>query len=193
MADILEAYRWPLVVFGLAVIAVVVFREQIAGLLGRSRKVPTPFGALIVDQELPDDVQEFVGGLQEVLQAQRADLEEKQRTIEEWQGLATQYSTGWWYEQTYRVIFGSQIALLQRLNVSRAGAVADELDVHYQLHLALARIGGPAYRISREQYLNFLCEAGLVEAEGDRYRISEWGRGFLVYLIQAGISPFKPY
>ena len=182
---------WPLAAVCIIIVFLVFFRDDIRALLRRVRQVPTPFGPLMADQEVPDNVEGFVA--RETYEEARTELEASSKTAEQWKQLATEYWTTYWYEQAYRQIYGTQLKLLQDLNVRPHGATADELDGYYQGHLALMRASYPTYHISREQFLSFLESAEFIEQDSYRYVTTVWGQGFLQYLTRARIPLFKPY
>ena len=95
------------------------------------------------------------------------------------------------YVEIYLLIFGSQLELLQALNVQTSPVESEFLNFFY---ITANRQYPDFYKsYSFESYTNFLISAGLVKSENGKYLITALGRGFLAYLTQTGKSTNKAF
>jgi len=89
------------------------------------------------------------------------------------------------FEQAYQTIFGSQIALLRRLNQCRfEGLSQDDLNVHYIA--VVERYPDIFATWSLEHYMNYLISNNGVVVSNGRYFITDIGIAFLAWLAWAG-------
>ena len=88
-------------------------------------------------------------------------------------------------------IFGSQLRLLQELNV-QPGPVESEFLISFYDR---AKQQYPDYYKSStfERYLKFLKSVALINTENGKYSITGVGRGFLLFLTESGISTNRLY
>lgn len=95
------------------------------------------------------------------------------------------------YSEINHLIFGSQIALLQALNVQPDPVETQFLVSYYES----AKQQYPEFyeNSSFEIYLNFLKSSGLVNTKDGKYFITVLGRGFLAYLAESGSSTKRLY
>jgi hypothetical protein len=97
----------------------------------------------------------------------------------------------WYYEKTYRIIFGSQIRCLRQLNVNKVlGATAQDIESYWKEYRERAKAISGAYEF--DQFIGFLVNARLAEKRGDRYFITELGVGFLQWITAEGVDD-KPW
>ncbi len=88
------------------------------------------------------------------------------------------------YSEMYHVIFGSQLLLLQSLNVQSKPVEPQFLVTFYES----AKYQYPEFykTYTFENYINFLKSVGLINTENGNYFITVLGRGFLTYLAETG-------
>jgi hypothetical protein len=88
------------------------------------------------------------------------------------------------YSEAYNLIFGSQILLLQALNMQREPVESLFLITFYES----AKNQYPEFYSSYtfESYINFLKAVGFINTENGKYFITVLGRGFLTYLVETG-------
>ncbi len=90
------------------------------------------------------------------------------------------------FERIYRIIFGSQIVLLEQLrDVGGAGSM--EL-VNSIYDAAANTYPEPYSRYTREQWLDFLVTNELIEKVDDAVSLTEPGQEFLPYITTRGYS-----
>ena len=95
------------------------------------------------------------------------------------------------YSEINNLIFGSQLALLQALNIQPSPVESDFLVSFYES----AKQQYPEFyeSYSFEAYVNFLKSVGMVNTEEGRYFLTVLGRGFLGYLVESGINTRRYY
>ncbi len=90
------------------------------------------------------------------------------------------------FEMSYRIIWGSQLSLLNYLNSQPDGQPAEALRPFY---VSASSQYPESYKTySFEQWLGFLKSQLLVREDGGQIRITVRGREFLTYLTRMGIS-----
>ena len=95
------------------------------------------------------------------------------------------------YAATNSLIFGSQIELLQALNIQNNPVESAFLLSFYE---GAKREYPDAYANSTfESYINFIKTFGLINTEDGKYFITVLGRGFLTYLTESGINTKRAY
>jgi hypothetical protein len=93
-------------------------------------------------------------------------------------------------EFVYRLIFGSQIALLKTIN-TRGGGMP-EADAH-QFYQTVASSYPDIFPADQpEPYLNFLIRQNLIFRQDGHFLLTDFGREFLVWLAQSGAFENKP-
>lgn len=102
---------------------------------------------------------------------------------------ASSFTDLWRQEQHYRLIFGSQIAFLNHLNLFGSqdfASVKSFFDLHGESPAPI-----PAYNF--ENWLGFmLSNRDIVLADG-RYTLTPLGKRFLVWMKEAGVVEQKPF
>ena len=95
------------------------------------------------------------------------------------------------YERVNSDIFGSQIDLLRSLNSVTIPAKLSSLKLFYDD----ATMKYPEFykNYSFKAYTNYLLNMGLVEQCDDGYRITKFGTGYLVYIVEKGLTGFRHY
>jgi hypothetical protein len=95
------------------------------------------------------------------------------------------------YAEINHLIFGSQLALLQALNVQPQPVEPEFLVSFYES----AKQQYPDFyeTYSFEGYVNFLKTVGMVNTESGKYFITVLGRGFLMYLAESGSNMRRHY
>jgi hypothetical protein len=205
MAGLLIALKWPLTVVVIVGIIIFALRSAIARLVDRisevdwgTRKVraggtpqqsntlPEPGAA--PPQLLGDPaVEAAVVHIRREMQLERIpDPAERERRLLQ---LTAQASLSWLCERTYRMIFGSQIRALQSMNVT--GPVPREVvQVDYDI---AARGNSELYdRYPFDSWFGFLTGSGLIVVQDDLVHITDFGRVFLVYMVQQGLETITP-
>lgn len=95
------------------------------------------------------------------------------------------------YIIVYNQIFGSQISALQSLNIQKEPIGADVLCIFYT---AAHEKSPDLYKnYSFQQYLDYLTGSGLVGVDERGYFITNYGRGFLMFLSETGITTNKAF
>ncbi|MFH1956981.1 MAG: hypothetical protein ABIJ15_00715 [bacterium] len=97
-----------------------------------------------------------------------------------------------WFEKTYYMLFGSQIALLKSLNETPSGLTKHFISYRF---FETVRNQYPKAFLSWsvDNYLNFLITSNLILPENDKLVITVVGREFLTWLTKSGYSEFKEY
>ena len=95
------------------------------------------------------------------------------------------------YIITYSQIFGSQISALQSLNIQKAPVGADILSLFYATaHQQYSEV----YKTySFQQYLDYLTASGLVGVNENGYFITNYRRGFLMFLSETALTTNKAF
>jgi hypothetical protein len=95
------------------------------------------------------------------------------------------------FSEINHLIYGSQLALLQALNVQPDKVESEFLASFFEG----AKKQFPDFykSYSFENYLNFLKATGLVNTEGGKYFITVLGRGFLRFITENGINTNRIY
>ncbi|MBJ2124798.1 hypothetical protein [Flavobacterium sp. IB48] len=91
-------------------------------------------------------------------------------------------------EKIHALIFGSQIRLLQRLNYSYSESKSD-LKQYYDDAVKKNSEGYNDY--SYENYLNFLVINDLVKIDNETVSITDYGKDFLRYIVEANLTVEK--
>lgn len=92
------------------------------------------------------------------------------------------------FEKIYDIIYGSQIRLLQRLNYSKT-ETKDELKFYYEIAVKNNPEGYKKY--TYDNYLNFLYQNGLINIVNDNITITDAGKDFLRYIVEANLTVEK--
>jgi hypothetical protein len=93
-------------------------------------------------------------------------------------------------ERTYRQIFGSQIALLHTMQ----GLLPMSSDQIRSFYDDAARNYPEPYKdFPFERWSGFLTSSGLIAERNGRYEITNYGRAFLKYLLDARLTANKPF
>jgi len=94
-------------------------------------------------------------------------------------------------EQVYRIIFGSQIALLKQLNIALS-LTRDQLESFYGTAKAQFPLLYDTY--SFEQYLHYLQAFNLISTQDNKqYFITDEGKAFLQWIVSVGAPESKPF
>lgn len=95
------------------------------------------------------------------------------------------------YSEINHQIFGSQIAILQALNI-QAEPVKPEF---FKSFFDGAKKKYPEFyeSYSFESYVNFLKATGMLNIKNGKYFLTVLGRGFLAFLAESGINVKRPY
>ena len=206
----MSEFAWPAVVLIIAFVFIFTFREELSGVIKHAKKL----GAGGIETHEPQvEQQQQVVQLQEnqkavekalqifdnplVLEAEeliRRDLEGYQLNTSESRGKAliralASTNIKMHFEQTFSVIWASQMTLLHHLNSAANGTTEAEVQSFYES----AKAAFPAYYTTYTfaQWIVFLGESKFVENRNDRVFISVAGREFLKYLVSVGrLGPY---
>ena len=96
-----------------------------------------------------------------------------------------------WFEKTYSLIFGSQIALLKSLSANFSGFSFDDITTYYESFKKQHPVEYNIWNI--DNYLNFLFSSNLIVRNREIIQITESGREFLMLLTKAGYTEFKSF
>lgn len=206
----MEHFAWPIATLVFGIFFVVLFRQQIGNFLTRvnsvSREglstVPSSNKRNVEQQaDAPDskDVQSLLQSFDSpaLLHHERllfSDLEaRKLDSSSDTTKVLVRYlaKTRLFLacEFVYRLIFGSQIALLKRINELGGKMTAAETRAFYD---AVSRLHPDVFPANHsEPYLDFLLRQGLVSSKEDHFHLTDFGREFLTWLVHSGASENK--
>ncbi len=197
----MQQLNWPTAVLIIAIAALFVFRQPIAGWLGRIGGVKIGslrVGAIATSPQVGDSPR--TASTEELLRAFDSvvmrNCEDKIRQDLADRGLGDQSDTvrvlirhlaatqiALSLERIDRLIFGSQLMLLQFLNTLQGAS-------HEQAKLIYGEVASTHSEFydtySYEDWLGFLVGAGLISNDGDEISITQVGREFLSYLTLLG-------
>jgi hypothetical protein len=206
----MEYLVWPIAVVAFGVFFVLLFRAQIAGFLTRVKSVGrhgvstlAPAGQHSIEQQADaptsKEVQELLQSFDSPsllhqervliadLQARGLDSSSDTTKVLVRHLAKTRLNLG--CEFVYRLIFGSQIALLKNINTMGGGM--SEADAH-QYYQAVASAYPDIFPADQpEPYLDFLVRQSLLFPKDRHFLITDFGREFLVWLAQCGASENK--
>ena len=95
------------------------------------------------------------------------------------------------FEQVHNLIFGSQIALLKKLNeVAGQGKSSDFITAHFEYIRGLYPTSFDG--CSLDQYLGFLLGRSLITTKGNVYHITNLGVEYLTWMTRNGKGEDKP-
>lgn len=87
------------------------------------------------------------------------------------------------FERAYSVIFGSQIRLLKLLNEQRSGYTEETVREYFEQQES----NFPALQGKKSEYFYYLCHTyPLVEIKEGSFFITDWGVGFLEWMVKHG-------
>jgi len=195
---ILTLFAWPIALVVLGVVALLIFRRDIAALIGRTKKVSKEGLETYEHQPAPPSAEkkgaeEFFKSYDNPLLLEAEQIIEKdlrQRAIEGAdrektliRALATANITQH-FERLYNMIWASQLSCLRYLNPRGLGAERGELIPIYEASKTLYPDLYKDY--SFDQWLGFLQRMNVVTERERRLFITVAGREFLKYLIATG-------
>lgn len=187
---------------GLLAFAIVYLRDPIAEALKRLSRAQTPIGTVELGPPTEQSQEPAIATAAEAVSAPTSPLKwipgstptevvrelmkpylsgEKPRNDDI--DLAFYWLVSWGFEWVYRVIWGTQIQLLQRVDVADEISLADAKSFY-----KTSRQKGNAGQ-TFEQYMGFLMSQGLLAAKPDGlgYKRTPVGHQFLVYLQSQSI------
>jgi len=201
----MEKFAWPMAVLFLGIGFMIIFRRPLEALISRIQSISRE-GIQTSQTQLPPDkktstAEELMRSfdsplLRETEKDIKKDLEER--------GLANsldaipvlirhfaQLKIYLWFEYYYQQIWGSQLAILNYLNVSPTGETMETLVSFYT---AAAKLYPAAFqKYPFKSYLDFLITCKLIVEENGRFKITVLGREFLTYLASTGKTTNKLY
>ena len=87
------------------------------------------------------------------------------------------------FEQIYAVIFGSQIKLLDKLNEAHKQGISIS-EVSTYINDVRRSYPDTLGKWHDEQYLNYLISSSLIAKDGSRYKITNVGTEFLIWMAR---------
>lgn len=198
MDKLIALVAWPAVALIGVIVFLLLFRNPIATLIARTRRIGIGAGGLEAYETQPSPPSELNKANAELVtnldspllpQAQQLIIKDlHDRNIhapeEREQALIRALAAAnisVWFEQIYTICWASQISCLRYLNSRDGGADTSELRPFYDA----AKVTYPAWYANYpyENWLAFLRNVKLVIADGSRYSITVAGREFLKYMI----------
>ena len=208
MEEILKALGWPHFSFLFALVFVLLFRSQLAGLISRVTSIgkegvkvaPTPEAQR--EKQRTEAVQELLlaigdsivlrdveGRIQSDLENRGLELEGDTTKVLIKHLAAAQILLE--FEQVHNLIFGSQIFLLKKLNEVAGQGQKREYVLAYFEHVR-EMFKSDLNDWSFEQYMAFLIGRSLVTVNVDTYHITNLGVEYLTWLARSGRSENRP-
>lgn len=202
----MEKFAWPAVLLVLGILFMLIFRRQLGALIDRiqsiSREGIQTSQTQLSRDRMPSSAEELMRSFDSPL------LKETEKEIEEdlkKRGLANstdaipvlirhlaQLRIYLWFEYCYLQIWGSQLTILNYLNVDHpTGVTMDVLESSYTNAAKLYPHAFQNYPFA--VYLNFLVACQLIVEEDGRFKITVFGREFLTYLANTGKTTNKLY
>lgn len=183
--EVIKAVIWPLT----ALCIVLKFKDQIKALILKIIKIPTPFGSLEAQSQEQENEQEIKNALAEEIKSQKRIQSKLVELQENTKKNADLNFLLYHFERTYRLIFGSQLEILDLLSKNRS------LSLRFLIMKYRTTNWYPSYLF--ENYIGFLITSGFVAydaRDSGSYSITPFGNLFLKYLRDNGISLTKiPY
>ncbi len=175
----INVLAWPVTV----VVILYFLKSEIKGLINRiiGGKLPggvefnSPLNQEKPNTDIPKDILELVN---------TKDVSKKNNVINSETQLVKELETALFFERTYRIIFGSQMKLLEELRIRGiTGAIYEDIAAYYQQ----TRAQWPTLNSNPlESYLGFLTQSGLIEEmsgeQQRKYKITSKGVDFLEYI-----------
>lgn len=208
MGEIIRALSWPQLSFIFALVFIVLFRIQVAGLISRISSISkdgvktTPAPEAQREKQKTEAVQELLLAIDDSIVLRdvegriKSDLENKGLEIDGdvakilIRHLATvQILLD--FEQVHNLIFGSQIFLLKQLNEVSGQGQKRGLVVAYFEHVREifeSDLGGWSFN----QYMTFLIGRSLITIQNDTYHITNKGVEYLAWMARNGRSENRP-
>lgn len=208
MDELLKALSWPHFSFLFALIFVLLFQSQLAGLISRVTSIgkegvkaaPTPEAQR--EKQKTEAVQELLLAIGDSIVLR--DIEGRIKSDLENYGLELDGDAVkvlikhlaaakilLEFEQVHNLIFGSQIFLLKKLNeVTGQGQKREYVLAHYEQVKEMFRSDFGDW--SFEQYMAFLIARSLVTVDVDTYHITNLGVEYLTWLARSGRSENRP-
>ena len=213
--DYLDSLKWPILVAAVLGVSFTRYRAELGRVLeklgDRLTAVKTPLGEATFEQpkdlrppdEAPtlvnaeqnptQDVEQLAAKFQDDLATVAAQAEQTRTVLEaERTNLTIELAAArlWlFYEQVYRLVFGTQIQLIEHVQRAEpAGSPRNELEAFHRAHLNQNGV-----IVSFEHFVAFLLSSELIlfDPTTQRYRLGQWGAGFLSYLERNVISKYK--
>ena len=207
--DYLDVILWPF----LSVTALVgaflwLFRAQIGSLVNRINRIDLPGGGGIsaAPPHQPDEPSQAPPGGEppapgEPPPAEPTAIANDNRVVDEaaikqvnesWAEVVRWYEYYYFYERTYRLIYGSQIALLEHLKaLGPGGGNESALLIYHSSHLQQARAFDPSYNYPWESFIGYLIVSNLVQRQTQLplYHITDLGLSFLAWGLAEKVPP----
>jgi hypothetical protein len=209
--DFISDIAWPAVF----VAALIYFRKEITASFPRITEFG-PGGVKLADaasdaaarqqneqSAKPPAVNELIAGIRQYVSPEQLDpaIEITRRLVERTANKDEQISTllhaaaslsiQLEHERTYRIIFGSQILALERMN-RPGGLTEEELQEIYSAAIA-AYPAGLTKRSDYDSWKGYITISLARKNNEGNYELTATGRGFLRYIIDQQLSATKPF
>lgn len=204
--EFMEFLAWPAVVLILGLIALFMFKRNIAGRIDKIHKIDR-IGMQIGSEQAQSLPEAKGSSFQELMDlASSPLLRERENNIRDAlkaRGIAneqesikvlmralasSQLALQW--EQIEKGIFGSQVAILVEMNTRHAGLPVDVLRKVYD---EMAKKYPSTYEgYAFDQYVSYLETNRLMTKGGDGYQVTLEGKEFMVWLVQTGRTHQRP-
>lgn len=190
------------VVLILGLVALFMFRNEIAGMLNRTRSIgngavridPAQQGA-VVEKDPQIEAEKLIREvhsdlIQEAEEHLTKELNKRGLSGDPALRVAIRYASANWimldFERIYRLIWGSQLNLLSYLNTQRQGHPREAFRLFYT---PAANLYPEAYEhMSYDQWLAFLLDNLLLREDDRQLRITVKGCEFLTHLAKVGYT-----
>ncbi len=201
VAAVLKAMAWPASVFAIALF----YKADLKALIPRLRKagpsgveLDPPVQQSVVTTDLSGTIGKSLPGitrtvaiedLERILRQQFSMIPDDDRVdrlvLELSQARLTAH-----FERVYRVIFGTQILCLRRLNERKSPVGLDDLKAFFSENTAPFPATYEHYGF--DGWSAFMLNEMLIRNNGERIEISPVGKDFLLYMTVKGMSEEKP-
>ena len=204
ISALVPALAWPAAV----VIFFIWFRKPIAAIIERIKKI-SPSGGIETGStpsqksttEDKKSADELMRGFDSIVLLEQEENIRKElqkydlSTPEKTESILIKHlaSTGLAlrFEQINKVIWGSQIKILEKLNSTIDGATKEDLLPYY--NMAVEQNPDIISAYSFENYMDYLIRNILVLQDGTHYKITNLGVDFLGYLVNTGQTGYRSY
>ncbi|MEX0683546.1 MAG: hypothetical protein WD904_05495 [Dehalococcoidia bacterium] len=184
--DYVNSLAWPAV----AVIFICLFRTRIGALIDRIQKGKV--AGIEFDSPTQPDPPEPPEGLELVDQDQGAGQSEAGQAPTQVDLEKIALARLVYFERLYRLMHGTQIALLRYLNrFHTVGAGVQTLQPFYQTHRERGKALGVTSQQAWDSYVGFLLQAQLIQPVQGGYCITAIGRDFLQWTVSEGVPEDK--
>lgn len=194
--EILKIIVWPIMALLSVCAGFIIFRKQIGQIIScvshvKTKSVEIKMASQVSVSEKVDKDQiemllckfaEHIQPVEENIEKTIAakNISEPQEVIKILRGHAALWLLAYQYEIIYHIIFGTQISFLHHLNANPGGLEKSDVTPFYDRSVALG-----LRDFTKDKYMEYLIDSGLVEVKDDKYVLARVGKGFLLFLLEA--------